>query len=315
MLKEGIFRPGPRVGPPLPESAGFFPRPSLIPIRPLTLLAVIAGLIMGGAGYSSGSTTLRPGMPAPPSPGEQGLNPENPDAENHDPQKLDPQKLVDAAEDMVKGETAHGTIEMTVNRPDFTRRMRMKSWWQGNEKALIVIEAPKKDAGNKTLKIGNEMWSYLDNTETTIKVPPSMMLQSWNGSDFTNDDLVRESDYAEDYEASIEGTKELDGVPCWRLLLRPKPEAPVVWGKLEYWISKRDTLPVRLEYYSEEGELKRHLVFSDVDKVGSRTIPTTWTMYDDTEENHRTTMKILEMQFDIPIRDSMFSKRELESGR
>jgi outer membrane lipoprotein-sorting protein len=216
---------------------------------------------------------------------------------------------------MVKGESAHGTIEMTVNRPDFTRRMRMKSWWQGNEKALIVIEAPKKDAGNKTLKIGNEMWSYLDNTETTIKVPPSMMLQSWNGSDFTNDDLVRESNYAEDYEASIEGTDELDGVPCWKLLLRPKPDAPVVWGKLEYWISKRDTLPVRLEYYDEEGQLKRHLLFSDVDTVGSRTIPTTWTMYDDIEEDHRTTMKILDMEFDIPIRDGVFSKRELESGR
>ncbi len=33
------------------------------------------------------------------------------------------------------------------------------------------------------------MWEYLKNTETTIKIPPSMMLQSWNGSDFTNDDL------------------------------------------------------------------------------------------------------------------------------
>jgi len=258
------------------------PEGSRAPARLIALFAAIVGLIPASTGITS---------------------------------EPDPQKLIDSAEDMVKGETARGTIEMTVTRPDFTRSMRMKSWWEGNEKALIVIEAPRKDAGNKTLKIGNEMWNYLENTETTIKVPPSMMLQSWNGSDFTNDDLVRESNYAEDYDASVEGTGEAEGEPYWDLLLRPKPEAPVVWGKLIYRISKADTLPVRLEYYDEQGTLKRHLVFSDRDTVGSRVIPTTWTMYDDTKDGHRTTMEILEMEFDIEIGDRIFSKRELESGR
>lgn len=227
----------------------------------------------------------------------------------------DPQDLIDAAENRIKGETAHGTIEMKVTRPDFTRTMRMESWWEGNEKALIVIESPKKDAGNKTLKIGNEMWNYLANTETTIKIPPSMMLQSWNGSDFTNDDLVRESNYAEDYEASIAGVDTLDGAACWKLVLTPESDAPVVWGRLEYWIERSDTLPVRVDYYDEGGERKRHLVFSDVDAVGSRTIPTTWTMHDDTEEGRRTTMEIVDMAFDVSIDERIFSRRELESGR
>lgn len=227
----------------------------------------------------------------------------------------DPQKLIDTAEDMVKGKTAQGTVEMTVTRPDFTRTMRMRSWWEGNEKALIVIEAPKKDEGNKTLKIGTEMWSYLANTETTIKVPPSMLLQSWNGSDFTNDDLVRESNYAEDYNAVVDATEELDGVPCWRLLLKPKPDAPVVWGELKYWISRRDTLPVRLEYYDEQAKLKRHLVYTDIGKVGSRVIPTTWTMYNDAKDGHSTEIKLLDMQYDVKLSDRIFSKRELERGQ
>jgi outer membrane lipoprotein-sorting protein len=227
----------------------------------------------------------------------------------------DPQALIKAAENTVKGKTAHGTIEMTVVWPDFTRSMRMETWWEGNDKALIIIQAPRKDAGNKTLKIGNEMWNYLKNTETTIKVPPSMMLQSWNGSDFTNDDLVRESNYARDYHARLDTTEEVEGTLCYKLTLKPRPDAPVVWGRLEYWIDRSDTLPVRLDYYDEEGNLKRHMVFSDVRQMGSRTIPTTWTMYDDTREGRHTTMKFIKMEFDIPISDTIFSRRELESGR
>jgi outer membrane lipoprotein-sorting protein len=227
----------------------------------------------------------------------------------------DAQKLIDAAENIVKGKTAHGTIEMTVTRPDFSRTLKMESWWQGNEKALIVIKAPKKDAGDKTLKIGNEMWSYLENTETTIKVPPSMMLQSWNGSDFTNDDLVRESNYARDYKATLQDTQTVENTLSWKILLDPRPEAPVVWGRLEYWIARRDTLPVRIDYYDEKGDLKRHMVFSDVKPMGSRTIPTVWTMYDDTKKGQSTTMRLLDMQFDIKISQRFFSKRELESGQ
>ena len=107
--------------------------------------------------------------------------------------------LIKQAEDKIKGKSAYGTIEMTVTTPDYIRKSIMESWWIGNDKALISIKSPAKEAGNKTLKTGNEMWSYLRNTGTTIKIPPSMMLQSWNGSDFTNNDLVRESNLGVNY--------------------------------------------------------------------------------------------------------------------
>lgn len=224
------------------------------------------------------------------------------------------EEIIQKAEDSIKGNSTHGSVEMTVVTPDYTRAMEMESWWEGNEKALIVIKAPKKEAGNKTLKIKNEMWNYLKNTESTIKIPPSMMLQSWNGSDFTNDDLVRESNLAKDYTQKLLDEEEIDGEKCWKIQLIPRPEAPVVWGKLLYWVRKKDFLPARVDYYDEKNVLIRYMVFSDVRKVGNRTIPTRWVMYNNVKEGRHTEFKIINMKFDINIPDRIFSFRELERG-
>lgn len=224
------------------------------------------------------------------------------------------QEIIQKAEASIKGESAHGTVEMTVVTPDYTRAIQMESWWVGNEKALIVVNAPRKEAGNKTLKIKNEMWNYLKNTESTIKIPPSMMLQSWNGSDFTNDDLVRESNLTKDYSQEIGGEEEIGGEPCWKVQLTPRPEAPVVWGKLYYWVRQRDYLPARVDYYDEKGTLIRYLVFSDYRQVGNRKIPAQWVMYNNAKEGRHTEFKIIDMDFDVNIPDRIFSFRELERG-
>ena len=131
------------------------------------------------------------------------------------------EEIIKKSEDLIKGETSHGTFIMTVSTPDYSREITMESWWVGNSKALISIKSPKKEAGNKTLKIGNEMWNYLKNTETTIKIPPSMMLQSWNGSDFTNDDLVRESNLSDDYNQKILAEEDIGGEKYWKIELDP----------------------------------------------------------------------------------------------
>jgi outer membrane lipoprotein-sorting protein len=224
------------------------------------------------------------------------------------------EEIIQKAEDSIKGDSAHGVIEMTVVTPDYTRTMKMESWWMGNEKALIAIKSPKKEAGNKWLKIKNEMWNYLKNTETTIKIPPSMMLQSWNGSDFTNDDLVRESNLAKDYSQSIAGEEEIDGETCWKIEMTPRPEAPVVWGKLYYWVRKKDSLPARVDYYDEKGILIRYLSFSDYRVMGKRTIPARWMMFNTVKEGRSTEFNMIEMEFDLKIPDRIFSFRELERG-
>ncbi len=223
-------------------------------------------------------------------------------------------EVVAKAEETIKGKTAHGLVEMTVVTPDYTRTLKMESWWVGNKKALIVIKSPRREKGNKTLKIGNEMWSYLANTETTIKIPPSMMLQSWNGSDFTNDDLVRESKIQRDYDLKILGEDKIDGVKCWKIQGIPHPDAPVVWGKIIYWVRKADYLPAKVEYYDEKGILKRYMEFKEIKKIGGRKLPTVWRMVNMVKKGHSTTFKILSMQFDIRIPDRIFSFRELEKG-
>ena len=223
-------------------------------------------------------------------------------------------EIIDKAENLIKGESAHGVIEMEIVTPDYERTLKMESWWLGNEKALIVTKSPRKEAGNKTLKIGNEMWSYLKNTETTIKVPPSMMLQSWNGSDFTNDDLVRESNYSDDYEQEIVGEEPVNGELCWKIKMEPLPDAPVVWGKLYYWVRKVDYLPAVVEYFDEKGKLIRYMEFSDIKNFGNRKMPAVWKMVSKIKEGNSTIVRNLEMEFDIKISQRKFSFQELERG-
>ncbi|MDT8323010.1 MAG: outer membrane lipoprotein-sorting protein [Bacteroidota bacterium] len=224
-------------------------------------------------------------------------------------------EIIERSESIMKGKTSRGTYEMNVVTPEYTRNMKMEYWWDGEEdKALIKTIAPRKEAGNKWLKIGNEMWNYLKTTETTIKIPPSMMLQSWNGSDFTNDDLARESSLSDDYTHGIIAEEELNGAECWKIASTPKPDAAVVWGRLYTWVRKGDFLPAVTQYYDEKGQLVRYMVYSDYGTMDGRKIPTTWTMYNKVKQGHRTEFIIKDVDFNADIPDRVFSFRELERG-
>ena len=226
-----------------------------------------------------------------------------------------PEEIVTRSEDLMKGSSSQGSFRMTITTPDYTRTMQMDTWWVGNEKALIVVTAPQREAGNKTLKVNNELWMYLRTTETTIKVPPSMMLQSWNGSDFTNDDLVRESNLVRDYAISVAGEEQVDGEGTWELHLLPRPTAPVVWGKIIHWIRKSDYLPATTAYYDEQGILMRTMVYSRVTKFGDRRIPASWVMINNRKPGHSTEFQILAARFNVKLPEGLFSFQELEKGR
>lgn len=221
-------------------------------------------------------------------------------------------EIINKAEDKSKGENMVGTFTMNIVRPDYTRTVKMKNWNKGNDKALIEILAPKKEEGNKTLKIGNELWTYLKNTETTMKLPPSMMLQSWNGSDLTNDDLVRESDLADDYFAEIMFEEKIGSEMCWKIELTPKPDAPVVWGKIYYWVRKSDYLPYIVQYYDEKGKLHRTMKFTDIKTLDGRKIPSKWTIINENKDGEYTEFIFNEVEFDAKIPDRIFSFRQLE---
>ena len=224
------------------------------------------------------------------------------------------EEIIEKAENAVKGKTAHGIIEMIITTSEFTRSLKMEAWWVGNNKALIVTKAPAKEAGNKTLKDGDEIWEYLRNTETTIKIPPSMMLQSWNGSDYTNDDLVHASNLAKDYYLKIMATEKINSEDCWKVELTPKPEAAVVWGKIYYWVRKTNYLPSLVQYFDEKGNMIRYMVYSEVKNMHGRMMPSKWTMYNVKKKDHSTTIIVDDMSFDIKIPDKIFSYQELERG-
>lgn len=222
------------------------------------------------------------------------------------------EEIVTKAENQEKGRTSQGAFTMRVVTPDYTRTVKMKAYNQGNEKALIIITDPAKEAGNKTLKIGNEMWTYLSATETTMKLPASMLLQSWNGSDLTNDDLVRETNLSRDYNMKILLEEKIGGEMCWKVELTPKPETAVVWGRIYYWVRKTDYNPAIIQYYDEKGTLVRTMKFTDVKNMNGRTIPTKWTIESNSKPGHYTEFIYDTVKFDVDIPDRIFSFRELE---
>jgi outer membrane lipoprotein-sorting protein len=202
---------------------------------------------------------------------------------------------------------------MTVTTPRWERTLTMTAWEKRREKTFIRILSPARERGVVTLRIGNEMWNYLPRVERVIKIPPSMMLQSWMGSDFTNDDLVKESSIVDDYTHEITGTETVGKDIAFKVVATPKEDAPVVWGSIVYWVRKADYVPLKEEFYSENKELVRLLEFSEIREVGGRVIPTTWTMTPVKKPGRKTVFRIIEMEFDADIPDAVFTRRNMRS--
>jgi len=224
-------------------------------------------------------------------------------------------ELVEHVERLLWGKTNHGLSEMTVTTPRWERTLKMRFWMDRPRFTLIRILAPPKEQGIGSLRIGAEMWNYLPKVARIIKIPSSMMLQPWMGSDFSNDDLVKESSMVEDYTHTLTGTTMLDAVPAFRVQSIPKPDAPVVWGKIVYFIRVSDRIPLKQEYYDERGELIKVMSFSDVQPRGGRRIPTRWTMQPVAKPGHRTVMRIHEIAFDRPIDAGVFTQANLRNPR
>lgn len=228
-------------------------------------------------------------------------------------QEIDAREVVKKTDELLRGRTNQGTYEMTITTPAWQRTLKIKSWQDGQDKTFIRILAPAKDAGVGFLKLKNEMWTYLPSVERTIKIPPSMMMQPWMGSDFTNDDLVKESSIVEDYVHRHIGSEKLGEDESFKIESIPKPDAPVVWGKIVYWVRKSDFMPQKAEYYDENGKRVRRLTYSRISRMHDRTIPTLWEMVPLTEEKkgRKTIIRILDVEFNAPI-DDVFNMKNLQ---
>lgn len=224
-------------------------------------------------------------------------------------------EIVEKAIENFQGETSKATMKMEIIRPSWSREITMKTWSKGTEYSLIKILSPARDEGSGYLKRKKEMWNWQPSIERTIKLPPSMMSQSWMGSDFTNDDLVREASELTDYTHEIMGSEIIDDRECWKIGMTPKPDAPVVWGKVITWISKNDYLQLKSEFYDEEDELINIMKAGNIQTMGGRTIPTRMEMIPADKEGHKTVVSYESVVFNEPIEDDFFSIQNLKNIR
>ena len=230
-------------------------------------------------------------------------------------QDMTAKEIIRRADEKTRGLSSQGTMTMTVVRPDWTRTITMKTWSKSREYSLVLITAPAKDKGQVFLKLKTEMWNWVPSIDKTIKIPPSMMLQSWMGSDFTNDDLVKQSSIVVDYTHKLLGQEKVRDMVCYKIELIPLPEAAVVWGKVIMWITAKGFDQWMTEYYDEDNVLVNVSNNYDIRQMGDREIPTRLEMVPQNKKGQKTVMHIDEMKFNTNIDEHFFSQQNMKKLR
>ena len=232
------------------------------------------------------------------------------------PEGIDARGLAEQAMNALRSDTTHMRAKMTVSSPRLSsdRVVIFESWDDlPGKRNLIRIHSPSKDRGSGFLKLAPNLWMYVPRVERTVRIPPSMMLQSWMGSDFTNDDLVNESSELDDYEHRLLGVDPDAGENgAYVLEYKPLEEAPVVWGKIIGWLDMKSGTPLRQDFYDEDGERVRTMTFEDIRVQGSRHVPHRWQLTPLDKEGHRTIIEIEQLDFDVELDDSIFTTRNLK---
>jgi outer membrane lipoprotein-sorting protein len=221
--------------------------------------------------------------------------------------------IVKKADEKMRGTTSQAELIIKTIRPSWTRSMDVKVWMKGNDFSMILIQSPAKDKGIVFLKRKKEVWNWMPALERTIKLPPSMMSQNWMGTDFTNDDLVKESSVVTDYDHSILGDTVIDKRDCYIIQMIPKPEAAIVWSKLIVCIDKKDFLELHTRFYDEDGKIVNIMNAYDVKIMDGRLIPTRFEMIPMDKKNQKTEMRYKTIEFNRPIPDGFFISEKMKT--
>ncbi|KAA3632767.1 MAG: outer membrane lipoprotein-sorting protein [Bacteroidetes bacterium] len=224
-------------------------------------------------------------------------------------------EIIKISDEKVRGLNSYAELSMKIIRPDWSREMQMKSWSKGDELALIVITAPARDRGMGFLKRGNEMWNWQPSIDRTIKLPPSMMLQSWMGSDFTNDDLVKQSSLVVDYTHKLLGKETVEGRECYKIQLIPLEDAPVVWGKVIMWIDVKEYMQLKVEFYDEDDYLVNTMLGKNIKMLGGKLLPAVLEVIPEDEDGNKTVIEYLTLDFKQTKKDDFYSIQNLKRVR
>ncbi len=214
-----------------------------------------------------------------------------------------------------RGLSSYTEMTMIIHRPDWERSMTMQAWTKGDDRSLVRVIEPKKDRGNGTLTDDNSMWSYSPKINRVIKVPSSMMGQSWLGSDFSNKDIVRADDIVDEYEhtvLSVENTEE--GVTVFEIESVPHEDAAVVWGS-EVLRIREDHVVLEHSFFDQDGELVKSLKTMEVTNMGGRTIAKRQRMSKADDPDEWTEIRVNDVQYEIDLKDSLFTLSNLRNPR
>ncbi len=224
-------------------------------------------------------------------------------------------EVIQKADQLMRANSSYSEVKMTIVKPDWSRTMGLKIWALEPDYALIYVTEPARDKGTVTLKRKNEVWNWIPSAQKIIKIPPSMMMQSWMGSDFTNDDLVKQSSVVDDYTHKFIGDENIGQYNCWKIQLTPKPEAGVVWGKIVTWISKKEYFELKADYYDEDGNIVKTFYGSDPQKMDERKILTHWEMIPVDEPGNKTILDYDKIVFNIKTDQGFFSEQNMKRVR
>lgn len=243
----------------------------------------------------------------PVSSAETGTDAPDPESEEF------PIYVMNKIDDQYRGAKSHGIMEMTVRTKHWTRSMSLESWSMGKRYSLVRILKPKKEKGTATLKADKDLFTYLNKTGRTIKITSGMMGASWMGSHFTNDDIVRNSRLSEDFDIKLTFDGKESGTGIYRFTLIPKPDAPVVWGKIEATVRKSDLQPLGQVFFDEDGKPVRQLEFFDHKEVDGRTLPCKMLMKPLDGSDEYTQVIWREIDFNVNLGKGFFSIQKLKS--
>lgn len=220
-------------------------------------------------------------------------------------------EILEKVDDLWRGESSFAEITMDVVTEHYERSIKLKAWSLGKERSLFIITYPPKDRGVATLKSEQDIWNYLPRVNRVIRVPTSMMMANWMGSHFTNDDLVKESRMSEDYDSEVTFEGSRDGNNVYELTLLPKPEAPVVWGRIEITVIQETLIPTRSLYYDEDGELSRTMTFDEVKTLGGRLVPTVLVLVPADKPEEKTVITYDSLELGLGLKPDFFSRSTL----
>ena len=218
--------------------------------------------------------------------------------------------LINYLDQLYQGQSSEAQMVMEIKTPDYERRLVFKGMTQGDDHAYFQILEPKKDRGIASLMRGEEMWNFLPKINRVVKVPPSMMMNSWMGSDFTNDDLVKQSTLTDLYSVDLE-----EKADTYLVTLLPKEATVTVWGKITFEVTKVPLLPKTQTYFDEKGEAIRVLRFSDNRQFGERLLPGKLEMTSLRKPGHQTMITYDTLALDVDVPSEIFTLQYLRRRR